>query len=352
MTDAQQAVRARKAPPRNANRARAALWYLAGAALAIGFATAAHILAERATTPNRLSGLVLPDFAQISPQVTRITIATNEGNYSMVKQGQTWIVPERGGYPAIPDSINQLSRGLEALSYRAARTSDPDQHGRLGVADPAAGGDGALLSVLGASGPAFASLFIGMRGDDLYIRKPGSNEVFLAEADLPPLRSPAQWLDLNVIEVLPEQIATVSVALGDGTAYDVVRRPDGGLGPVGGVPNVNATTSALALTKWRPIDVAPAAEVAGTPVFTHKTVLRTAIEITASGYERDGRGWIKISASSTSPEGQAVAAKINARATGWAFALTPNDFADYNFSTQSVLKGPEGLGQSGGQTPP
>ena len=287
-----------------------------------------------------MSGKVLPEFTADMPQVRTITIATRNGPYNLVRNGTMWVMPERGNYRVAPAALSELAKGLSDLSYKAARTSDPSQFARLGVDDPGPDSDGVLLSLKGASNQILSSLYIGKKADAIFVRNAGSNDVFEALGKLPDFGSPALWLDLKVIEVMPETIASVSGQRIGEEQYDIVRRPDGGFAPVGGAANVTATTAAIALTKWAPIDVMASNGLTTAPIATHTTSLRSGVIIQANLYQEAGQNWVVLSALTNFADQNDAVLQLNRRTDGWAFAVNAAQFADMTFAKNAVLNGP------------
>lgn len=287
-----------------------------------------------------MSGKVLPDFTADMPQIRTITITTASGSYNLVRKGNLWVIPERNDYGVAPESLATLAKGLADLSYKAARTSDPAQFARLGVDEPGPKSDSVLVSLKGASSQLLSSLYLGQKGDAIFVRKAGSNDVFEAQGKLPELSTLRFWLDLKVIDITAETIASVSGQHGKDAPFDIVRRPDGGFAPVGGAANVTATTCAIALTKWTPLDVMAASSLTGEPIASHITNLRDGTSIRTQAYEESGRKWVVLSAQSSGDAQNEAVAKINLRTDGWAFELSATDFADLTFTKSAILKGP------------
>jgi hypothetical protein len=324
----------------NKTRARLATILVAAALVSTAGVAASFWMARSALGDSVMAGKVLPGFEADMPQVRTITIAAGGAIYTLVRRGTTWVMPERGDYPVSPSALSTLAKGLSDLEYKAKRTSDPSQFARLGVDDPRPDTTGALISIKGATGQILESLHIGQKADVIFVRKAGSNDVFEASGKVPELTGVAAWLDLKVLDVTPETIASVSGQHQGQARYDIVRRPDGGFAPVGGVANVTATTAAIALTKWAPIDVMAASGLTSDPIASHVTSLRSGVTISATAYTEGGRNWVVLSADATSPDQNEAANKLNQRTDGWAFELTPTDFADLTFTTAAVVNGP------------
>lgn len=325
----------------NKARARLVLIFVT-VAIATSVIAATSFLVQRSVSGEQImAGKVLPAFEADMPQVRIITITARGNSYNLVRRGANWVMPERGNYPVAPEQLAGLAKALSDLAYKAKRTSDPGQFARLGVDDPGPDSDGALISVKGATGQILASLYVGQKSDALFVRKAGSNDVFEATGTLPELGGAAAWLDLKVIDVTPETIASVSGQHVGESRYDIVRRPDGGFAPVGGVANVTATTTAIALSKWAPTDVMAASELSSDPIASHATTLRNGLVISLNAYVEGGRGLVVVSADSTSPDQNEAATKLNQSTDGWAFILDPTQFADVTFKRDSVVNGPQ-----------
>jgi hypothetical protein len=294
-------------------------------------------LARALSGETSLSGKVLPKFSAQMRDIQTITIVWRDGRYDLVKQGSTWVMPQRGNYPVQAETLANLAKGLSELSYKTLRTSDPAQFARLGVGPPSASSPGALVSFKNPAGAILESLYIGRRGDTILVRKSGSNDVFEVSGTLPELGSPALWLDLQVIDIAPETIASVSGQRRGDARYDIVRRPDEGFAPVGGSANVTATAAAIALTKWAPVEVALARTLTGEPVATHVTRLRTGLVISTSAYDAMGHNWVRLSATSDTADQIGAAATLNQRLEDWAFEVSAADFADLTFARAAIM---------------
>lgn len=288
--------------------------------------------------------IALPGFPALdgrAAELAGIRVLRPEGGWSLVKGTDgRWAMPERAGFPAAQGAVEQLLADIAQLQLVAERTADPGQYVRLGVGEPREGADGTLLQLIGADGSVVDGAMIGRRGTSLYVRRADGPTVYLADRDLPLLFQPASLLDLGVLEVGPEQIASVEVTV-DGESYAILRRPDGGFAPDGGPPGAAATAAALAITRWHPLDVAPASAVAtGAPDAVHVTRLRGGLILTVQvwrGAAAGEPGWAMLAAEGTGPAAGEVA-RINGWARGWAFRLAPYDLADFALPRASVMQ--------------
>jgi hypothetical protein len=322
------------------SRARIAGFLTFAAISTTALAAGSAWLQGRVSGEAALTGKVLPGFIADMPQVRVITIATPVETFTVVRGGNAWTMPERGNFPVTDAALSDFAKAMSELAYNGLRTSDPNQFAKLGVDDPKAGGAGTLITVKGATGQILASLHLAQIGQALFVRKAGTNDVFEASGNMPDVMRAPTWLDLKVLDVLPENIASVSGQRLGEAGYAIVRRPDGGFAPVDGAPNVTATTSAIALTKWAPLDVKPASALTRDPVATHVTTLRDGLVISVAAYDEGGRYFAVVSAQATTPEATPQAATINQRSDNWAFELDSTQFADLTFSKAAIENGP------------
>ena len=99
----------------------------------------------------------------------------------LLRQGEAWVLPDRGNYPVRPEKLREMLVGLTELRLVEARTADRAQLDRLGVDDPARPGSTAvLLRILGPQDQPIAELVVGRRRvrtqgnvpETIYVRRP------------------------------------------------------------------------------------------------------------------------------------------------------------------------------------
>src|SRR3954452_19676836 len=111
--------------------------------LLLGGAAAASVAAALLLTPKSVEkqamsegGLAFPGLATTLQGAARIEIRKHDGTLVLVRQGDAWVLPEKGGYPVRAEKLREMLVGLTELRLTEARTADPGQHARLGVDDP------------------------------------------------------------------------------------------------------------------------------------------------------------------------------------------------------------------------
>jgi hypothetical protein len=311
-----------------------------GLAVLCAAAVAASVLgllsqapAGRHVEPSEIGRRVLPAYESKIPLLALIMVTTREESYHLVRNGDEWVLAEKGSYPVSADRIAALNRALSAITYAEAMTRDERKLDRIGLGDPLSGGAGALLEAGDGRGTNFAKLIIGAREGASYVRRPDEAQAWaVAGPSLPPLQRALAWLDFDALSLPADEIAEVAVTPVSGPAYrlmrgagaDIVLAPphDGAevLAPLGPL------LVAEAMARLSPLDVAPASEVASGPrLAEHLTRTTDGLTVKAEAWRSGARGWITLRASAEPGATQAVRARasdINTRADGWAFALS------------------------------
>jgi hypothetical protein len=221
-------------------------------------------------------------------------------------------------------------------------TRDDKKFDRIGLGAPAEGGTGALLEVGDGSGTNFARLIVGYRDGTSYVRMPDDLQAWAVDgAALPPLQRGARWLGLDVVGVAADQIVDVQVRPKGSPSYRLVPADGAGrqfnLAPPHAsrntVANFAPTLAATALSRFAPVDVARADTVAiGAPAAQYIVRTRQGVAIIVQAWRSGESGWVTVGAATgegATAEARADAEAINARAAGWAFAMTELDWGAF-----------------------
>jgi len=209
------------------------------AAAAIG---AAILLAPDRTAPPAVGQptAAFPGIAERLASAATIEVARHDGRVTLRRDGDRWLIAERGGYPARPERVRELLVGLAELRLAEPRTANPELLSRLGLEDPLQqGATGTLLRVLDASGAPLAELVIGRRrvrtGGNLpetaYVRRPAETQAWLAEGRLPADHDPNLWLPRDIANIPRERLREAIIARAGAEPFAIRRGgdPDGDL---------------------------------------------------------------------------------------------------------------------------
>ncbi|MFC7693621.1 DUF4340 domain-containing protein [Paeniroseomonas aquatica] len=138
----------------------------------------------------------------------------------LLRQGEAWVLPDRGNYPVRPEKLREMLVGLTELRLVEARTADRAQLDRLGVDDPARPGSTAvLLRILGPQDQPIAELVVGRRRvrtqgnvpETIYVRRPAEAQAWLAEGRLAVDADPQLWVDRDIANFPQDRIRRVVV---------------------------------------------------------------------------------------------------------------------------------------------
>lgn len=321
-----------------------------------GIAAGAILLGALAWMPSgaalqraEVGRLVLPAFASKTGLVSLIMVTTREESYHLVRNDDGWVLAEKGSYPVTDAKIQELTEALAHIAYSRPMTRDARKFDRIGLGDPAQGGAGALLAVGDGRGNSFVNLLVGQRDGKSYIRRPDDLQTWeVGGALIPPLQRATAWLDLDVVSIAAGDIAGVDIRPPEGPAYRLEAAPGGGfaLAPPHDRRRVLAPlapgVAAEALTRFLPVDVAPANEIAvGAPVGSHVTRLKSGVAIVVQAWRKDDRGWVTLSAATVEGAGEdarAYAAGLNTRASPWAYGLTELDWSVYTTPLHAIAE--------------
>jgi hypothetical protein len=272
--------------------------------------------------------LVFPDLTAKLASVKRVAIeGAGKTMILRPRPDGSWGIEDRGLYPVQTDKLRAMLTGLTLIRQVEPRTTDPALYGKIGVENAGtAGGSSTQVTLFDAKGNTIASLIVGHRRirsegglpDEIYIRRPGDRQSWLAQGALSVDADPQLWLQRDILSIKRERIAGVTVTR-DATTLDLTQQ-DGKLTLTSPaehpaldpdkLDDVDGALDALTLA-----DVAPATAEPGKPIAT--SVFRTAdgLAITIHLF-RDGTNlWAQFAVAGKD------AAPLQARLAGWTYRL-------------------------------
>jgi len=277
-----------------------------------------------------------PALAAKLGEVTSVAVSRNGTTMTLIRDGDSWLVAEKGNYPANAAKISQIVRAMADLTLVEPKTQTAGLYPRLEVEDPGSG-KSALISVKDKSSGAIAEAIIGKRrydrlgagNDGVYIRKPGEAQAWLARGTLDPSGEPASWLDRQILDISEKKIASVTLTQADGSKLVISRAAPDAKFAVEDAPadtkfKSESTTSgpATALETLDLDDVKPAGElpVPDKDVVTASFTTFDGVTVDVRLMERDKNNWIAISASG-SGSAEAEAKRIDDKVSHWTYAI-------------------------------
>ena len=149
--------------------------------------------------------------------IQRITIAGDSGeSLEFVRQGEAWIVPEAGDYPANDTNLAELVANLSAIQTNRLIARTPDSHNRLQV------GDNEFLRriILTRDDGTVETLFVGSTaaGQETHVRLGGEDETYLTNAVQSWQVNPqiSSWIDTTYVSLTADEVNRVVVENGNG----------------------------------------------------------------------------------------------------------------------------------------
>jgi hypothetical protein len=277
-----------------------------------------------------------PALAAKLGDVASVTVSRNGMTMTLIRDGDSWLVAEKGNYPANAAKISQIVRAMADLTLVEPKTQKPDLYPRLEVEDPG-NGKSALVAVKDKSGGDLAEAIVGKRrydrlgagNDGVYLRRTNEAQTWLARGTLDPSGDPASWLDRQIIDISEKKIAKVTLAQPDGTKLVISRAaPDASFAvedaPADAKFKSETTTSgpATALETLDLDDVKPAGElpVPDKDVVTASFTTFDGVTLDLRLIERDKSNWIAISAAG-SGSAEAEAKKVEDKVSHWTYEI-------------------------------
>lgn len=311
-----------------------------------------------------------PVFAELrkSPDAaTRIEIQSRFGAFTMVRDGDGWVTPDRDDYPIDEGDIRRLIIGLSDMRYVERKTAKPERFYRLEVQDiDAELSDSAYVSVQNTQGDVLARTIIGRpsarffdgRASGTYIREPDTNNVWLVTGVTNVQTRLIPWLQRDIVGIPANQVATVSIGTGEG-AYTLSRGAPTDEGfAISGAPEGRkldgdkATSVSRALAQVELEDVRPRGELElPADAATASVSTFDGLTVNVRLAELDRKKWATFDATYTGdPADQsdgAVAARaaveeINARVGKWTYWVPSATFTNLTRPLEDVLAAKDG----------
>lgn len=177
---------------------------------------------------------LFPQLLEQSQAIQRLTVQTGEETFNLVRDGEDWFLEEKSRYPAALEKVRQVLAGLGGLSILEAKTSNPELFPRLQVeAIDAKDAQSILLSLKDKDGKELAALLVGKsqsaKGDrtrnELYVRKPGEQQSWLALGYLPihSNKSALDWVEKQILDIDSQRMREVSFHYADGETLRIYK---------------------------------------------------------------------------------------------------------------------------------
>lgn len=343
-----------------------------GAAAIVAAAAAVFVVQGRAPSgPAFTAGAkLLPELGAKVNDVALVEVKTvNKGTFTLKRDGETWVVPEKGGYPAKADRVKKTILGLAEMSILEPRTENPELYARIGVQEPGTGGEArpgkdgtpapepVLMTLKDDKGANIAGIILGRvkgfevtsRPAEINVRRVGDAKSWLASVRLDPTPDPVDWMDRAMPKVRRDEVAEVLVSHGDGTTLRLFRdKPDAEGFTIDKMPagftvsapfEVNAVAQALEFASLQDVRRYDAAAFEKAVLTTYR--LKNGLELALRTVAEDGKFWMSAEirdAAASDDEARKQAAELRKGYDGWAFQMTENLGRDLTRRMTDLIK--------------
>jgi len=185
---------------------------------------------------NDVAGAGEPMFPALLDHINDITTVVGIGageTFTLVREGDRWVVAEKHGFPADQDKARQLVLGTARLVRIEPKTSNPDLYEKIGLDDiHAEDGNAVQYSFKNAAGDTLAEVIIGNsrlgradpQTDEYFVREPAMAQTWLVQGKLADAVGVIDWLDSRVLSIERDRIRQVTARHPDGAVVTVSKK--------------------------------------------------------------------------------------------------------------------------------
>lgn len=169
---------------------------------------------------------VFPGLMSKINEVSELVVNVQSETMTIVRDGESWKVKEKDNYPANMGKIREVLIGLGELKILEAKTKKPELYEKLGLENVEAEGSISTgVTLKDSAGTTLAEVIIGKQRpskgnpnqDEVYVRKVGDPETWLAIGKLSIEKNLSGWLDKDFLEVEPKRVRRVRITHPDNT---------------------------------------------------------------------------------------------------------------------------------------
>lgn len=303
---------------------------------------------------------VLPEFAERVDTVGRITLVRGGIKTTFVRQGDNWVIDEKGDYPADAAKVHAMVLGLADLSFVEPKTRKADLYARLELDDPdKKDAKSTLVTASDEKGSLLGEIIAGKRkidelgggNDGIYVRKPGDAQSWLARGTLDLSGDTAAWLDKKLLDIPADKVKTVTLTPADGAKLAFTRNKEGEAFALTTAPPagkklksdsaLNDPAGALAGLELSDVMAAKALAVPQQGVSQARFEGFDGLVVTVSLFSQNGNDWARIEASGTGDAAK-EAADLQAKLSPWIFGLPSYKAKLMETKLDDVVEAPKG----------
>ena len=199
-------------------------WIALAAVTVVAVVGAVYVVGQRNAETDRgeaPSARLLPGLLAKVNDVAQIAVQDAKHKFTVVRQkDETWAMPEKSNYPVKPDAVKKAVVGMAELKALEPRTAKPDLYSKIGVDAPdAKGSESVQVDLKDAAGKEIAGIIAGktksfegdVRPAQIYVRKVGDAQSWLAEGRFEAKPDPIGWLDDEIFKLSRDRVMSVEI---------------------------------------------------------------------------------------------------------------------------------------------
>lgn len=189
-----------------------------GVAVVVLFAAVFLIDRQRNSGGSETDELLFPDLKERLDAVTQVTVTDADGKVTVAREGDTWVLPGKGGYQANTGALRDLLIAVAEARKIEQKTSNSEYYDRLGLLPPGEGeGTGTLVEGAGEGETEF-SLILGkaVQREYRYARLPDDAQSWLIDRNPDIPDDAAGWLAADIVDIPSSRIESVTITHADG----------------------------------------------------------------------------------------------------------------------------------------
>ena len=305
---------------------------------------------------------VFAELREAPDSAARIEVKSRFGAFTMIRDGDGWVTPDRDDFPIDEGDIRRLIIGLSDMRFVERKTEKPERFYRLEVQDVDVElSDSVYVKVMNTQGAVLAETIVGRpsarffdgRASGTYIREADSNNVWLVTGVTNVQTRLIPWLQREIVGIPANLVASISVGAGEG-AYTLSRAaPSDEVFAISGAPEGRkldadkATPVSRALAKVELEDVRPRSELElPADAATASVTTFDGLTVNVRLADLDRKKWATFEAAYTGdPADQSEAAvaaraaveEINARVGKWIYWVPSATYTNLTRPLDDVL---------------
>ncbi len=191
--------------------------------IAVVFIVVVVAVLLRMSGPNSVDqtgiGDSMVNLAELAPKINAVEMENGSESIRAERGSNGWVVTSRDGFPAKPETIQEVVRGLISLKKSQRMTAKPDRHGELGVAWPDEKKESRRVRVFAeGSAEPVVDLIVGRAVQapaGVYVRKNGENQSWRcigtlgAGGDIGSASSMSSWLFGPIVDISADELQEV-----------------------------------------------------------------------------------------------------------------------------------------------